>query len=128
MRVAVPAAAGVATCVVLTHVLATRTVAADIRGHTVGYVIGLPYPAWLLTGYLVATVGSLLLAPDRTLRLLGILAGAGAVACALLWRTVFVSTWCAPAAVASLTLLAWARRPATVAERGRPRSGADPVS
>ncbi|MEV4334858.1 DUF6629 family protein [Streptomyces sp. NPDC049597] len=128
VRMVVPVAVGVATSAVLAHVLATRTVTADIRGHTVGYAVGLPYPAWLLTGYLVATVGSLLLAPDRILRLLGVLTGAGAVACALLWRTAFVSTWCALAAVASLTLLAWVRRPGTAAERGRPRADTDVLS
>ncbi|MBT2367435.1 hypothetical protein J7E88_19530 [Streptomyces sp. ISL-10] len=129
VRSAVPAVAGVATSAALAHVLATRSVTADIRGHTVGYAIGLPHPAWLLTGYLLATVGSLLLATDRALRLLGVLTGLGAVACVLLWRTAFVSTWCAAAAVASVALLGWTLRPAapgTPADQRR--AGVDAVS
>ncbi|MFI6417047.1 DUF6629 family protein [Streptomyces sp. NPDC050842] len=108
-RLLVPLAAGLATATVLAYRLATRPVTAEIRGHTLGYVVDLPYAAPLLVGYLLATVGALLLARDRILRLLGLLTGAGAVVCALLWRTEFVSTWCALAAVVSLVLLAWIR-------------------
>ncbi|MET9673166.1 DUF6629 family protein [Streptomyces sp. NPDC006482] len=108
-RALVPLAAGLATAGVLAYHLVTRPVTAEIRGHTVGYVVDLPYAALLLAGYLLATVGALLLADDRLLRLLGLLAGAGAAVCALLWSAEFVSTWCALAAVASLVLLAWVR-------------------
>lgn len=117
-RLAVPAAAGAVTAAVLTQVLATTEVSADIREHTVGYGIGVPWPALLLGGYLLATVGSLLLAEDIRLRLLGVLAGAGALVSSLLWRTAFVSTWCAVAAVASLVLLAWSLRPPDEGRRG----------
>lgn len=103
----VPLAAGVATAVVLAYVLATRPVRAEIRGHTVGYVVDLPHAPVLIVGYMVATVGSLLLSGDRGLRLLGILAGAGALICWALWRLEFVSTWCAFAAVCSVVLLGW---------------------
>ncbi|MFB7609395.1 DUF6629 family protein [Streptomyces gardneri] len=105
----VPLAAGLATAAVLAYRLATRPVTAEVRGHTLGYVVDLPHAALLLAGYLLATVGALLLARDRILRLLGLLAGAGAVVCVLLWRTEFVSTWCALAAAASLVLLVWVR-------------------
>lgn len=108
-RQLVPLAAGLVTATVLAYRLTTRPVTAEIRGHTLGYVVDLPYAAPLLVGYLLATVGALLLARDRILRLLGLLTGAGAVVCALLWRTEFVSTWCALAAVASLVILAWVR-------------------
>ncbi|MEU1865988.1 DUF6629 family protein [Streptomyces gardneri] len=108
-RLLVPLAAGLATAAVLAYRLATRPVTAEVRGHTLGYVVDLPHAALLLAGYLLATVGALLLARDRILRLLGLLAGAGAVVCVLLWRTEFVSTWCALAAAASLVLLVWVR-------------------
>ncbi|MCX5395171.1 DUF6629 family protein [Streptomyces sp. NBC_00094] len=108
-RALVPLAAGLATAGALAYHLVTRPVTAEIRGHTVGYVVDLPYAALLLAGYLLATVGALLLAGDRLLRLLGLLTGAGAAVCALLWSAEFVSTWCALAAVASLVLLAWVR-------------------
>ncbi|MFJ9412078.1 DUF6629 family protein [Streptomyces sp. NPDC101393] len=109
-RLLLPAAIGTATAAALAYFLATRPVTADIRGHTVGYLFDLPYAPLLVTGYLLGTVGSLLLADDPLLRLLGALVGAGAVICALLWRLEFVSTWCAFAAVAALMLLGWVGR------------------
>ncbi|MEV4944861.1 DUF6629 family protein [Streptomyces sp. NPDC053755] len=108
-RLALPVAAGAAVAGVLGHRLAGRPVTAEVRGHTLGYVLDLPFAAPLIAGYLLATVGALLLSHDRLLRLLGLLTGAGAVVCVLLWRTEFVSTWCAFAAVASLVLLVWVR-------------------
>ncbi|MGW7359214.1 DUF6629 family protein [Streptomyces sp. NPDC054802] len=111
-RLLVPAAVGAATAAALALRLAGGTVTADVRRHTVGYAVDLPYAPLLIAAYLVATVGALLLAADRALRTLGLLVAGGAVVCALLWNTAFVSTWCAVAAVASVTLLAWAvRRP-----------------
>ncbi|MFJ4790192.1 DUF6629 family protein [Streptomyces sp. NPDC088794] len=112
-RLMAPLVAGVLTAAVLAYSLATRSVRADIRGHTVGYAIGLDHGRLLIAGYLLATVGALLLAGDRWLVGFGVLAGVGAVICSALWRTEFVSTWCALAAVCSLVLLGWAgRRPA----------------
>lgn len=108
-RLAVPVAVGVALAGFLAHRLATTTVTAEIRGRTVGYLLDLPHAPLAVAGYLLATVGALLLAADRTLRVLGALVGVGAVVCALLWRTAFVSTWCALAAVASIVLLVWVR-------------------
>ncbi|MGV9314314.1 DUF6629 family protein [Streptomyces sp. NPDC003691] len=110
LRIAVPLAAGAATAAVLAHRLATTGVEAEIHGRTVGYAVGLPAPAAVLAGYLTATVGALLLSRDPTLRLLGAVTGAGAVVCAVLWRTAFVSTWCALAAVASVLVLRWVLR------------------
>lgn len=109
-RLLAPLAAGTATAGFLAYRLATRPVTAEIRGHTLGYAVDLPYAPLVLAGYLLATVGALLLARDRLLRLLGLVTGAGAALCALLWRTEFLSTWCALAAVASLLLLRWIRR------------------
>ncbi|MFC8175054.1 DUF6629 family protein [Streptomyces sp. NPDC057325] len=108
-RLLPPLAVGLATAGVLAHRLATGPVTAEIRGRTLGYVVDLPHAPLLLAAYLLATVGALLLARDRLLRLLGLLTGAGAAVCALLWTTEFVSTWCALAAVASLLLLVWVR-------------------
>ncbi|MER6096037.1 DUF6629 family protein [Streptomyces sp. NPDC001728] len=109
-RLLVPLAAGTATAGLLAYALATRTVDAEIRGRTVGYAVGVPYAPLLLAAYLLATVGALLLARDRLLRLLGLVTGVGAAVCALLWRTAFLSTWCALAAVASVLILVWIRR------------------
>ena len=74
------------------------------------YVIGLPHAQLLVAGYLVATVGALLLSGERRLTVLGILVGAGALVCWLLWRLEFVSTWCALAALCSVVLYGWVRR------------------
>lgn len=112
-RLAVPAAAGLVTAAALAHALATRPVTAHVRGRTIGYVLDLPYAPPLLAGYLLATVGALLLAADPLLRLLGAVVAAGAALCVVLWRTEFLSTWCAFAAVGSLVLLARTRRPDT---------------
>jgi hypothetical protein len=117
LRLAVPAAAGLATAVVLCVCLAEKAPVADIRGHTVGYAVDVPYPPLIIAGYLIATVGALLLAADRGLRLFGVLATVGVVVCEALWRYEFVSTWCAFAAVASVVLLVWVRRPTPAADR-----------
>ncbi|MEE1811094.1 DUF6629 family protein [Streptomyces sp. BE133] len=109
-RLLVPLAAGIATAVPLAYCLATRPVTAEIRGHTLGYVLDLPGSGLLVGGYLLATVGSPLLAGDRLLRRLGVLVAVGATVCAALWRLEFVSTWCAFAAVCSVILLGWTRR------------------
>ncbi|WP_416982547.1 DUF6629 family protein [Streptomyces sp. T028] len=112
-RLVLPLAVGVATAAVLAYGLADGPVTAEIHGRTVGYAFGLPNPAVLVVGYLMATVGSLLLSGDRRLWLLGALVGVGAPACWALWRLEFVSTWCALAAVCSMLLFDWARtRPA----------------
>ncbi|MFE2940091.1 DUF6629 family protein [Streptomyces sp. NPDC059255] len=116
-RLAVPVAVGLGTAGFLAYALTRRTVTAEIRGHTVGYVIDLPYAAPLVVGYLVATVGALLLGGDRWVRLLGVAVAAGAGLCAALWRLEYVSTWCALAAVASVVLLLRGRPPAWVTRR-----------
>ncbi|MEU1288788.1 DUF6629 family protein [Kitasatospora sp. NPDC005856] len=115
---------GAAVAVPLAVAVGSHPVAATVHGHTLGYAVGVPYPAFLLAGYVLVTVGSLLASGDRLLRLLGLLIGAGAIASALLWRLAFVSTWCALAALTSLLLLRWAgRRQAggPVPEAGRAR-------
>ncbi|MFI6439365.1 DUF6629 family protein [Streptomyces sp. NPDC050759] len=112
-RVTAVVAVGVVTAAFLARALATRPVRAEIRGHTMAYVIGLPHAELLVAGYLIATVGALLLSGDRRLTGLGILTGAGALVCWLLWRLEFVSTWCALAAICSVVLYGWVRtRPA----------------
>ncbi|MFF3307826.1 DUF6629 family protein [Streptomyces sp. NPDC002952] len=108
-RLTVPLAAGTVTAAALAHALATRPVTAEIRGHTLAYVLQLPYSRLLIAGYLAATVGSLLLSGDRGLTVLGILVAVGALVCWALWRVEFVSTWCAFAAVCSVVLLLWVR-------------------
>ncbi|MCX4695215.1 DUF6629 family protein [Streptomyces sp. NBC_01408] len=75
-----------------------------------GAGVDVPYLPLVLAGYLGATLGALLLAGDRRLRLLGAVLAAGAVACAALWRLEFASTWCGLAAVTSLLVLGWVRR------------------
>ncbi|MFE2534562.1 DUF6629 family protein [Streptomyces sp. NPDC059371] len=120
-RLLLPLAAGVATAAALAHAMAVRPVRAEIRGHTMGYVIDLPRPELVIGGYLLATVGALLISGDRGLVLLGFLTGAGAVICWSLWELEFVSTWCACAAVVSVTLLGWVNSREAVAPPERVR-------
>ncbi|MEU9211874.1 DUF6629 family protein [Streptomyces sp. NPDC048415] len=108
-RLTLPLASGLATTAVLAHALVTRPVTAEIRGHTVGYVVDLSHPEVLIAGYLLATVGALLLSGDRGLVLLGALVAVGAATCWALWRLEFVSAWCAFAAVSSVALWGWVR-------------------
>ncbi|MER6257625.1 DUF6629 family protein [Streptomyces sp. NPDC001584] len=96
---------------VLSYCLATRPVTAEIRGRTIGYGVNVPWMPLVLTGYLFATLGSLLLAGDRRHGTLGVVLAVGALACSALWRLEFASTWCAFAAVASLLVRGWVRRP-----------------
>ncbi|WP_327302615.1 hypothetical protein OG730_02785 [Streptomyces sp. NBC_01298] len=106
-RLLPPAAVGLATGAYLAYCLATRPVSAEIRGHTLGYGVNVPWMPLALAGYLYATLGALLLAGDRRLRLLGLLMAVGALVCAALWRLEFASTWCAFAAAASTLILVW---------------------
>ncbi|MGW2822427.1 DUF6629 family protein [Streptomyces sp. NPDC001443] len=112
-RLVLPLVAGVLTAAALAYALATGTVTAEIRGHTVGYALGPTRAPVLVVGYLLATVGSLLLSGDRRLLVLGVLVGVGAAVCWALWRLEFVSTWCALAALCSVVVFGWVRaRPA----------------
>lgn len=103
-------AVGLATAAVLSYCLATRPVTAEIRDRTIGYGVNVPWMPVVLAGYLLATLGALLLSGDRRLRTLGVALAAGAVACSALWRLEFASTWCAFAAVASVLVLGWIRQ------------------
>ncbi|WP_406134772.1 DUF6629 family protein [Streptomyces sp. NBC_01089] len=109
-RLLLPLAAGIATAAVLAVCIAVRPVTAEVRGHTVGYVVDLPLPGLVVAGYLLATVGALLLTTDPLLRLIGALVGAGALICFLLWKLEYVSTWCAFAAVSAVLMVGWVRR------------------
>ncbi|WP_030296439.1 DUF6629 family protein [Streptomyces katrae] len=106
-----PAVAGLATAAVLSYCLASRPATAEIRGHTHGYGVNVPWMPLVLAGCLFATLGVLLLSGERWLRLSGAVLGAGALACSALWRLEFASTSCAFAAVASLLVPGWVRRP-----------------
>ncbi|WP_030775622.1 DUF6629 family protein [Streptomyces sp. NRRL S-920] len=112
-RLLVPLAAGAVTAAALAYALATRAVTAEIRGHTIGYSLGLPYAELIVGGYFLATIGSLLLSGDRGLVLFGVLVALGAVVSVALWRQEYLSTWCAAAAVCSVVLCFWVggRRP-----------------
>ncbi|OKJ13692.1 DUF6629 family protein [Kitasatospora sp. CB01950] len=103
-------ALGAAVAVPLAVALARHPAAAHPHGHTLQYAVGVPAAGLLLAGYLIATVGALLCSGDRLLRRLGVVLGAGALVCGLLWRLAFISTWCALAAVTSVLVYDRARR------------------
>ena len=109
-RLGIALVSGLVTAAALAYTIATRPVRAEIRGHTVGYVVGLPHGQLLVAGYLLATVGALLLSADRRVRGLGLLAAVGALVCYALWRLEFVTTWCAFAAVCSVVVYGWVVR------------------
>ncbi|MFI6157110.1 DUF6629 family protein [Kitasatospora sp. NPDC051170] len=101
---------GLGVAVPLSVAVAAHPVSASVHGHTLAYGVGVAHPAVLLSGYLVATVGALLLSGDRLLRRLGLVTGFGALLCGLLWQLAFISTWCALAALASILLFRWSGR------------------
>ncbi|MFJ9030739.1 DUF6629 family protein [Streptomyces sp. NPDC102274] len=109
-RLVVPAAIGLGTAAALSYFLVRRTVTAEIRGNTIGYVLGLPHTPLFVMAYLLATVGALLIGGDPMVRVLGMVVAYGAVLCAAFWRLEFLSTWCALAALASVLVLVWTRR------------------
>ncbi|MEV8093090.1 DUF6629 family protein [Kitasatospora sp. NPDC085879] len=98
---------GALVAVPLTVAVLRHPVAAEVRHHTLAYAVGVPWAPVLTAGYLLATVGPLLLGGDAALRRSGLVLGAGAVVCALLWRLAFASTWCALAALVAVLLLGW---------------------
>jgi hypothetical protein len=103
-------AVGLAASAALGRAVAAGPVTASVVGHTVHYGVGVPYGTWVAAGYLLATVGALLLSGQRDVRTLGVVCGLGAAVCLTLWQTAFVSTWCALAALSSLFVLRWLRR------------------
>ncbi|MCT9078283.1 DUF6629 family protein [Streptomyces fulvoviolaceus] len=119
LRLSLLLALGAVTASMLAYGLATGPVTADIRGHTVGYAFTLPHTSLLIAGYLVATVGSLLLSGDRRLLVLGVLVAVGGLGCWALWRLEFVSTWCAFAAMCSVVLFRWVLARQRVSSAGR---------
>lgn len=122
MRLLPFVAIGLATCAVLAYAVAVGPVTAQPFGHTMRYNLHHLFAENVaVAGYLLATVGALLVSDQRELRLLGLVTTAGALGCYLLWEDAFVSTWCALAAVASVMVLYWLRRP-----RKR-RSAPDPL-
>lgn len=102
---------GVAVSVAMAVDVAANGVSAAAHGHVLDYGIGLPAGRLVIAGYLVSTLGAPLLSADRFLRWFGVAATVGAVACGAAWLIEFASTWCAYAAVLSVILLFWVRRP-----------------
>lgn len=120
-------AIGLATCATLAYAVASSPVTAQPFGHTMRYgVHHLAAENIVVAGYLVATLGALLVSDQPELRLLGAVASAGALGCFLLWKDAFVSTWCALAAVASVMVLYWLRRPRRRPRKRRGRATPDP--
>jgi len=118
LRVLPLCAVGLATSGVLSYAMVTGPVRAVASGHVLTYSLPVPAGDLLVAGYLLATLGTPLVSGDRDLRLLGLTAAVGAAVCVTVWELAFASTWCAFAALTSLTLLIWVRR-------GRASAGSD---
>jgi len=105
---------GLVTSAVLAYDMASGPVSAEAVGHTMRYGVHVPYDDALVAAYLVATIGALLVSDQQEIRTLGVVIAAGALVCFVLWQAEFVSTWCALAAVTSVIVLHWSRRPVGV--------------
>jgi hypothetical protein len=108
-------AIGLATSTVLAYAMATGPVSAAAAGRVLTYNLPVPAGNLVVAGYLLATLGTPLISGDRDLRLFGLAAAIGAAVCVTTWELAFASTWCAFAALTSLTLLLWTRRGRTAA-------------
>ncbi len=110
---------GLATSAVLAYDVASGPVSAEAVGHTMRYDVHVPYDNALVAAYLVASIGALLVSDQQEVRTLGVVIAAGAMVCFILWQAEFVSTWCALAAVTSVIVLHWSRRPVDAADPDR---------
>jgi hypothetical protein len=120
-------ALGLITCAVLAYDIASGPVSAEAVGHTMRYGVHVPYANAFVAAYLVATIGALLMSDQQEIRTLGLVIAAGALVCFVLWQAAFVSTWCALAAVTSVIVLHWSRRPVGAAGRSAARRGPTPA-
>jgi hypothetical protein len=111
-------AVGLATSGVLAYAMATGPVLAVADGHVLTYSLPIPAENLVIAGYLLAALGTPLISGDRDLRLFGLTAAIGAAVCVAVWELAFASTWCAFAALTSLSLLHWVWRGRTPAGSG----------
>jgi hypothetical protein len=103
-------ALGLASSAMLAYAMATNPVYAVPMGHVLTYSLQIPAVNLVVAVYILSTLGAPLISGDRDLRLFGLTAAVGAAVCMVLWELAFASTWCAVAALTSLTLLQWVRR------------------
>jgi hypothetical protein len=101
---------GLAASAILAYAMATNPVHAVPIGHVLTYSLQIPAVNLVVAGYILSTLGAPLISGDRDLRLFGLTAAVGAAVCMVLWELAFASTWCAVAALTSLTLLQWVQR------------------
>jgi hypothetical protein len=113
-RVGVFAVVGGVVSVVLTYALLRGPVTASIRGHHIDYRVDVWHGGLIVTLYVLATCGSLLVSKHNHVRWFG---GVNIVAaCLLAWlnQRGFISLWCAWAAVTSIAVavhLRYAQQP-----------------
>jgi hypothetical protein len=118
---------GLVTCAALAYDIASGPVSAEAVGHTMRYGVHVPYDDALVAAYLIAAIGALLVSDQQEIRTLGVVVAAGALVCFVLWQAAFVSTWCALAAVTSVIVLHWSRRPVGAAGPSSVRRGPTPA-
>lgn len=109
-------AIGLASSAALSYSLATGPVNAVAMGHVLTYSVQIPAGGVVIAGYLLATLGAPLASGNRELRAFGVIGLVGAVVCVLAWQLAFASTWCAFAAIVSLTLVYWLWRDRAAAD------------
>jgi len=99
------AALGVAVAVVLLYALIRGPVVATIERHHIAYDVNLAYGGVIVTLYVLATCGSMLVSSHRHVRQFG---GLNLIAAGLLaWlnKSGFISLWCVWAALTSLVIV-----------------------
>ena len=87
-----------------------------LNGH-IDYISPHFYAGPVLTLYVLAACASSLISSHRTVRWFGIATVTSLITAAIFYRTWFISVWCFFAAVISITVLAYFRRPAAPLEQ-----------
>ncbi|HEV2637266.1 MAG TPA: DUF6629 family protein [Actinocrinis sp.] len=123
-------AIGLASSSALAYSMASGPVNAVPMGHVLTYSVQIPAGGVVIAGYLLAGLGAPMASGNRELRAFGVIGVVGAAVCVLAWHLAFASTWCAFAAVISVTLVYWLWRDRAADDargigRGHDASGAD---
>jgi hypothetical protein len=101
---------GAAVAVTLLRSMISEPVSAALGTRHIAYDIGVPYGAFIVTAYVIATCGSLLISGHRYIVIFGAINLPVIALLALAAPSGFASLWCAWAAVTSVMIAAHLRR------------------
>lgn len=117
-------ATGLAVALFTLFFLIVNPLQITMIGQSISYEFGLRYGPLVVVGYLIATLGSLLLSDNKLVRLWGIFATLAALLAGLISKITFASVWCFYCAIlsAGIFIFIYQRRhappaPATIVKK-----------